>query len=205
MLGEDYLTTDSPPWSEQANTHVLLPHDVEDHATWVTPLQRSEQEEILALIGGRVLSSPYTESFPPPLVHFYRQKVTLHSHDQRLLQELWLQPPVFRGKPMKIISRGFPHANISMYYSETVPAMTQEDLVKAINANADEHLKAVVARNYEIQDVTDGPIFSGFMVLFATENWFTGRDFLGQPCWPLAFANARPSLTLPSLLRPVSS
>ena len=88
VLGEDYLTTDSPPWSEQANTHVLLPHDVEDHATWVTPLQRSEQEEILALIGGRVLSSPYTESFPPPLVHFYRQKVTLHSHDQRLLQEL---------------------------------------------------------------------------------------------------------------------
>lgn len=133
-LGINYLLAGSAPWTEQDNTHVFIPADVKDESSLAMPLLHSEMIEVRGDVGRRFMKCCPESDLKQPIVGFDQSKFTITHLSQNLLEDFWHSPPVLCGKPMRLISRGFPHQNLSVYKVQHAHAMTEEELVHQIGA-----------------------------------------------------------------------
>ncbi|GAC72029.1 amine oxidase [Moesziomyces antarcticus T-34] len=177
-LSVGYLTDRSAPWSKIPFETVLRPHDRRSGGG--LDLTSDEQLEIIGEVAAIFKREKGKYACETPLIYFNGSDAHITIRDSALLEAIWKKQPIFRGKRMKLVSKGFPEKDITVYSVWGVRVMKKSDLMKSIPDHTKEPAALILASMYQVDEVGGEkfykaePIFSGDMIFFgrATISFF---------------------------------
>lgn len=167
-LSVEYLLDLSTPWTAQAFKHVFAPYDSPPGSRQNTDLTTKERAEIILEISQTFKSICQPPALKQPCVSFVGQEVHLASLDAALLEAFWKSPPVFKGHPMKFVSRGLPFGGISTWFAVNIPAMTRDELFRKIDSATTSDMMLVIASIYQVKSIPGSPMFGGDVYIYST-------------------------------------
>lgn len=182
-LSVDYLTDRSAPWSKIPFETVLRPHDCRSGDG--RSITSDEGLEIIGKVAAIFKREKGKYACETPLIHFKGCDAHITIRDSALLEAIWKKQPVFRGKSMKLVSKGFPEKDVTVFFARGVRAMKKPDLMKSIPDRTKEQAALILANMYQVDEVGGEkfykaePIFSGHMVFFGRATFYEGT-FLGR-------------------------
>ncbi|KAI3479375.1 hypothetical protein L1887_58580 [Cichorium endivia] len=180
----DYLADRSAPWSKIPFETVLRPHDRLSGAGRI--LTSDEKLEIIGEVAAIFKREKGKYAYETPLIYFNGSDAHITIRDSALLEAIWKKQPIFRGKRMKLVSKGFPGKDITVYSVWGVRVMKKSDLMKSIPDHTKEQAALILASMYQVDEVGGEkfykaePIFSGDMIFFGRAT-FNERTFLDRP------------------------
>ncbi|KAI3479377.1 hypothetical protein L1887_58582 [Cichorium endivia] len=126
-----YVSDQSIPWSTNAFETVFKLDDSQDSKK-VLRLHQERNEIVRAIVTIFKEVCPHILN-EQPFIHFRHQKVHVRFHSPSFLQALWKAPPSFKGKPMKLVSKGLAKGGIRVY-TACLPSESMVDLEKRLKA-----------------------------------------------------------------------
>ncbi len=125
------------------------------------------------------LSSRSVPTYPQraAFIHFRHQKVH-RFHSPSFLQALWKAPPSFKGKPMKLVSKGLAKGGIRVY-TACLPLNRWWTLRRGSRRRRS-WVEFILAYMYDVETLGGGPIFYGDLVLICSAAM---TSFLGEACY----------------------
>lgn len=142
------------------------------------------QDEIILAATEKLRKHSGNEAMHQPVVHFKGDQVHISELRRQDLYLLWKSPPLYRGTPMKLISKGLWFQEGYVNEFKGGPGMRKEAFVKAFEAQYSKYkpaskregLYAVYARFYQVVGVAGEPIFAGQVIMFSEEIDFSEED-----------------------------
>lgn len=126
----EYLLDRSTPWSDEANTHVFV-EDLNCTNNSKKPLageQKKRREDIILAVSKRAMKEATTEIPEQPRVRFVDDEIYVTFDNPVLLESLWRNPLVYRGKELKLIYRGLPWKNVTVWGLSGGQAMSEQEV-----------------------------------------------------------------------------
>ncbi|SJX62637.1 uncharacterized protein SRS1_13413 [Sporisorium reilianum f. sp. reilianum] len=181
----DYFVSKPSSWALKGFRHVFTP----DPTAWSTPgyslrphsFSQEEKDELLISVAQAMVNCSASASVPVrPEVHFNDSNVYVSGLSEGQLVDLQQNPPVVRGKPMKLVERGLPFIDPDVRVFNDVEAMPMSRFRASFKQAYERYyakdlkshgLQAAFASYYEIQGLSDEHVTSGEVMLFCS-----GRD-----------------------------
>lgn len=186
-LSMAYLADNSVPWSSTAFEMVFrLQKDVIP-----TIDERSEIIGEIAAIFKRGQHTYY--GVTTPLVHFKGANADINIRDKALLELLWKEAPIIKGKKMTLVSKGFPENDITVYSIWGMPAEERHALVNSISYGSGDQIAVIIADLYQLDEVDGQPIhngqqiFGGNMRILGKPGFGSQTTFLGEKFEKVAY------------------
>ncbi|SPO26975.1 uncharacterized protein UTRI_10440_B [Ustilago trichophora] len=179
----EYLLDKSTPWSYEAYTHVFVDDPTSTPKSKKSSARKRREDIILAVLK-RAMKEASTEIPQQPRVRFVDDEVLITIDDPALLESFWRNPPVYRGKELRLVSRGLPWKNVTVWGLSDGQTMSEQEVSKACRnfTGSRKDLINILAGFYEVKGMQGGPVFSGEVLVFWSN--FCQRKkpkFNGQP------------------------
>ncbi|SPO27323.1 uncharacterized protein UTRI_10440 [Ustilago trichophora] len=173
----EYLLDKSTPWSYEANTHVYVDDPTSTPKSKKPSAGKRREDIILA----------------QPRVRFVDEEVFITIDDPALLESFWRKPPVYRGKELRLVSRGLPWKNVTVWGLSDGQTMSEQEVSVACRnfTGSRRGLINILAGFYEVQGMQGGPVFTGEVLVFWSN--FCQRKkpkFNGQPLHIISYEDS---------------
>ncbi|SJX62635.1 uncharacterized protein SRS1_13415 [Sporisorium reilianum f. sp. reilianum] len=184
-LSVEYLLDLSTPWMAEAFKHVFVPHYSALASRQTTDLTTKERAEIVLEISQTFKRICLPSALKQPCVSFVGQEVHLASLSEALLEAFWKSPPVFKGDPMKFVTRGLPFGHMKTWYAVNIAAMSRDELIRKIDNATESEMKLVLASLYQVKGIPGSPMFGGDVYIHSAYEpgyYYDGydRSFMGS-------------------------